>query len=310
MSYKAANPTKDIKKQQNVPIKISGLTNIVEVACGASFNLAKSADGKVYSWGIGESGELGRYAPPLKKGEGEEAAYDMPNIFQHHITPGKMYLALPGDSPLGPTTNTDATRKSLNNVKSIGCGAYHSMVSTVGDHVYSCGLNNYGQLGTGNTDNSFYLVAVTALEGRSIVNMCGGMHHSLVLSSTGSIFAFGRGDSSQLGSTEVTMSAAGDFSTSPVKPSLPNGTVVVAISCGGNHNLVLTDKNEVYTWGYGEMLALGHGEEKDESLPKKLNFAKAKIKNITITQVMNMQCCSYFLHQLFDYPLLFQSFYF
>ncbi len=260
--------------------------NIVDVACGASFNLAKSSDGKVYSWGIGESGELGRFAPPLKKGVGEEAAYDMPSILEHHIKPSTMYLALPGDDPNGPTTNKDKTRKTLNTqVKSIGCGAYHSMVSTVGDHIYACGLNNYGQLGNGNTANSFYLVAVTSLEGKSIVTMRGGMHHSLVLSSTGQLYAFGRGDSSQLGSTEVSMSSAGDFSVKPVKPNLPAGTVIVSIACGGNHNLVLTDKNEVYTWGYGEMLALGHGEEKDESLPKKLNFSKAKIKNISITQV-------------------------
>lgn len=60
---------------------------------------------------------------------------------------------------------------------------------------------------------------------------------------------------------------------------------MVGIGCGGNHNLALTEKNEVYSWGYGDMLALGHGEEKDEVLPKKLNFSKAKIKNITITQV-------------------------
>jgi regulator of chromosome condensation len=282
----AAKPEKDIKKQQNDPMRLEGLSNIVDIACGASFTLGKSADGKVYSWGIGECGELGRYAPPLKFGEGEEATYDMPNILKHHITPGAMYLALPGDSPRGLSNNNDSSRKSLNNqVKAIGCGAYHAMVTTVGDHVYACGLNNYGQLGTGTTDNSFYLQAVISLEGKSIVALTGGMHHSLVLSSTGQIYAFGRGDSSQLGSTEVTMNAAGDFSAKPVKPTLPPNTVVVSISAGGNHNLVVTNKNEVYSWGYGEMLQLGHGEEKDETLPKKLNFAKAKIKNINITQV-------------------------
>lgn len=78
---------------------------------------------------------------------------------------------------------------------------------------------------------------------------------------------------------------------------MPPGTRVSAISCGGNHNLALTvstsdsnnnsNSSEVYSWGYGDMLALGHGEEKDELLPKKLNFAKAKIRNITIKQVLH-----------------------
>lgn len=31
-----------------------GLSNAVEVACGAAFNLAMCADGAVYSWGVGE----------------------------------------------------------------------------------------------------------------------------------------------------------------------------------------------------------------------------------------------------------------
>ena len=42
------------------------------------------------------------------------------------------------------------------------------------------------------------------------------------------------------------------------------------ISCGGNHNLVLTTSNSLYTWGFGEMLALGHGNENDEKTPRKL----------------------------------------
>ena len=38
----APNPVKDIKKQQNTAIKIRGLANVVEVACGSSFNLVSS----------------------------------------------------------------------------------------------------------------------------------------------------------------------------------------------------------------------------------------------------------------------------
>jgi len=33
------------------------------------------------------------------------------------------------------------------------------------------------------------------------------------------------------------------------------------------------------------MLALGHGEEKDELLPKRLNFSRTAVKNIAVTQV-------------------------
>ena len=33
------------------------------------------------------------------------------------------------------------------------------------------------------------------------------------------------------------------------------------------------------------MLALGHGKEQDEPLPRKVNFSKANIVDISITQV-------------------------
>ncbi len=39
----AANPVKDIKKQQDVAIRLKGLANVVEVACGSSFNLVRCA---------------------------------------------------------------------------------------------------------------------------------------------------------------------------------------------------------------------------------------------------------------------------
>ena len=41
MGFLAPNPAKDIKKQQNTAIKILGLANVIEVACGSSFNLVR-----------------------------------------------------------------------------------------------------------------------------------------------------------------------------------------------------------------------------------------------------------------------------
>ncbi len=87
---------------------------------------------------------------------------------------------------------------------------------------------------------------------------------------------------------------AGDFLTLPALVCLPESAQthkdsksnrVISVACGSNHNLALTSKNEVYSWGYGEMLALGHGKEKDELLPKRLNFEAAKIDHIKVTRV-------------------------
>ena len=244
----------------------------------------------------GECGELARETIPLKKKAvgGEEAKYDLEGILTYHITPRQMRRY---------KDDTCCETEVVKDAKAIGCGAYHSLVVCLGDlgggggTLLAAGLNNYAQLGLGkgsDTESRTYLTRVQSLEGRGVVSVKGGVHHSLVLTSHGDIFAFGRGDSGQLGipirGGEGGLEKAGSFSADLVSPILQsdnsNRTNVVAIACGGNHNLVITDSNDVYTWGYGDMLALGHGFERDEPLPKRINFSKAKIGGaINVTQV-------------------------
>lgn len=248
-------PWKEIKQQQNEPVEIEELKNIVEVACGASFCLARSSSGFVYSWGLGESGELGRKVDNLKDGE----EYDKRRIYEQHLKPGFMYIDSTRSS-LGSTAGS----KPAQNVKAIGCGAYHSMVVVVGDVVFTCGLNQYGQLGLGHNETpQDLLVEATTLSGMGVVSVKGGVHHSLVLTSAGEVLAFGRSDSCQLGVRGLNEGEAGSCSVVPVAPDLglASGVKVVQIACGGNHNLALTSSNDVYTWGYGDMLALGRYTE-------------------------------------------------
>lgn len=83
-------------------------------------------------------------------------------------------------------------KQEVTNVKAIGCGAYHSMLVTLGDRVFCSGLNQYGQLGLGDNVNRQYLTECEALCGKGLISLKGGMHHSLVLSNTGTMYAFGR----------------------------------------------------------------------------------------------------------------------
>lgn len=159
-----------------------------------------------------------------------EMEYDTANVLQYHITPGRMYIAKQGVALSGTVagkSNNDSQLVPARDVKAFGCGAYHSMVAVVGDVVYACGLNNYGQLGLGGDDTSAqdYLVPVPALRNMGIIALRGGMHHSLVLSSTGRMLTFGRGDSGQLGSSAASTKAAGDFSSKPVGVKNLNSSV-------------------------------------------------------------------------------------
>lgn len=84
----------------------------------------------------------------------------------------------------------------------------------------------------------------------------------------------------------MTSSAVGDYQTIPETVVMPAGVApVVAISCGSNHNLALTSSQEVYSWGYGEMLALGHGRDKDEVLPRRVAFDSVELAGVKVSHV-------------------------
>lgn len=78
-----------------------------------------------------------------------------------------------------------------------------SLVLLVEDNasqLYTTGLNNYGQLGLGDTVNRSFLSPVTEVDDSvHFTQVKGGVHHSLALTSEGHVFAWGRGDSGQLG---------------------------------------------------------------------------------------------------------------
>lgn len=141
--------------------------------------------------------------------------------------------------------------------------------------VYAWGLNNYGQLGSGTTDNYFNPEIIKPLseiraESSSDLAIHGGQHHSILVDGKGTVYTFGRAEYGRLGLGE-------DAEETPVPKkvvSLANENVV-SVACGETVSFAVTEKGHVYSWGLGTSLQLGVGDEEDIFVPTQI-----KSKNV------------------------------
>ena len=142
---------------QDWPIHLHQMPGKVEaISCGASFNAAivsikRKGDGVLQrscvTWGLGECGELARPVfKPLKKPDRDDPQFQvvMTKAREEYLKPQPVIWA-------------DQALTYRHDVQSIACGAFHLLVvASDGKNgvrqVYASGLNNYGQLGTGDLE--------------------------------------------------------------------------------------------------------------------------------------------------------------
>ena len=94
--------------------------------------------------------------------------------------------------------------------------------------------------------------------------MAAGDHHTIVLTSEGIVFTCGSNEFGQtgLGTTE------GNQTTPRKVGGCLEGRKVVNIAAGAYHTACIDEDGETYTWGKGQNLRLGHGDETNRSSPK------------------------------------------
>ena len=140
---------------QSVPRLVKELRNIIFIDAGANHIVAVSREGKVYTWGVGEQGQLGR------------------KVMSRHVK----------ESSLIPRPINFRPYKLSNKFKKAFAGGYHTFLLHETGYLFSCGLNNYGQLGTGDTNSVEIPEQVSLIE--NVVSVGGGEHHSVALDALG-----------------------------------------------------------------------------------------------------------------------------
>ena len=208
-----------------VKVKLPAGTKVTSVRAGCFHTLALTSSGQVLAWGSNQLGQLGD------------------GTTQFRAAPVKVHL------PTGTT------------VKAIRAGCFHSLALTSTGQVLAWGDNANGQLGNGTTNDSHTPVPVALPTGTTVKAISAGRAHSLALTSTGQVLAWGFNAVGQLGNGTT------NDSDTPVAVTLPTGVKVAGIAAGDLHSLALTSTGQVLTWGFGLQGELGNGTFDNSDTP-------------------------------------------
>jgi hypothetical protein len=129
-------------------------------------------------------------------------------------------------------------------VTQVASGYGHSLVVTSSGQLYAFGDNQYGQLGsatnsgTGNANPTPTFVTLPGRVGQ-VTQVAAGLGHSLVVTSSGQLYAFGYNQYGHLGST--TNNGTANPNPTPRLVSLGAGTTVASVARGPEalHSLVM-----------------------------------------------------------------------
>ncbi|XP_038150831.1 probable E3 ubiquitin-protein ligase HERC6 [Cyprinodon tularosa] len=219
------------QRPSRVPIPMP--IQIVQVACGNAHSLALTKGGDVFSWGSNSRGQLGL---------GKEVAIQQRPVLVCALTgvpvtqiaaggDHTLFLTLSGlvyccgankFGQLGVNRVDEKGRFNICVVPAlrplgisfISCGESHSAVLTKEGKVFTFGDGSHGQLGHSSTTREVLPKLVEGL-GEPASQIACGRHHTLVLTISGQLFAFGNGDKGQLGTGQK------DSSPSPSLVQLP-----------------------------------------------------------------------------------------
>eukprot|EP00820_Chromera_velia_P021925 Cvel_8039.t1-p1 / transcript=Cvel_8039.t1 / gene=Cvel_8039 / organism=Chromera_velia_CCMP2878 / gene_product=Fibrillin-2, putative / transcript_product=Fibrillin-2, putative / location=Cvel_scaffold435:254-15326(-) / protein_length=2435 / sequence_SO=supercontig / SO=protein_coding / is_pseudo=false len=181
---------------------------------------------------------------------------------------------------LGLGDNTD--RHSFTAVTAVSnvakaCAYWHTVFVTTSGTVLVVGRNNWGQLGLGDTSNRNTVVDLSAssavLSAQTVVGCACGHFATLLWTSSGKLFSFGRG-SDGLGSSST--------KTTPQEVTALSGENVIGADTDWDHSAAWTSDGKLFTFGEGHHGQLGNGEDDDEFLPVQITISGETIKEADV----------------------------
>ena len=244
------------------------------MATGHYHTITLADDGRVYSFGENDDGQLGL-------GNNESVDLPTPILVLPEITQiccGAFFTICVdvegimwsfgknnfGQLGTGNTLryNTPKKIEGIPPVLSVACGYEHTLIIMKDDNLWSCGSNTDGQLCL-EYQQKKHIPQQSKPQKTSFSNISkisAGYYHSLFQNTAGEIYACGKNDHGALG--------LGHFNNVQIIPTLiPNQPLnIVQFVCGCDTSLFLDSSGNVYSVGFNFYGCLGLGHTDDQNV--------------------------------------------
>ena len=244
--------------------------DVKQVVCGSEQTFILKNDGSVYSCGDSTYGKLG-LGNIDNINTFTQVTTNINNDVKQVVCGIQLTFILKNDGSvwacgfnsygslgLGDTTNrttfTQVTTNINNDVKQIACGYYHTFILKNDDSVWSCGHNEYGQLGLGDTTNRNTITQVTININNDVAQIACGWYYTFILKNDGSIWSCGENGSGQLGLNDT------DKRTTFTQVTTNINNDVKQIACGNSHTIIIKNDGSVWVCGSYNKGQLGLGD--------------------------------------------------
>ncbi|WPG99374.1 RCC1/BLIP-II protein [Acrodontium crateriforme] len=242
----------DVKRPRLNPNLTADTAGVVQISAGGMHVLALTHDNKILSWGVNDSGALGRdttwegglkdadEATKENEDEGDDESVDSDD--DNGLNPRE---CIPAEVDWSETPLPEGTR-----FVQVAAGDSCSFALTDDGRVYGWGSfrGTEGPFAFDpETPTAFRPKLVPAL--KKITSIKAGANHAIALDKSGTVFAWGSGEQHQLGRKVVERKKKDGLL--PRTFGLPKGPKngIKSIETGEYHSMAISKNGDVYAWG-------------------------------------------------------------